>query len=1023
MKYILFLFTFSIFVPGLHAQFTEFHPELEWYTISGKHCFVHFHEESERTARVTAKILDEIWEPITRLYDYEPEPVHFVIKDIDDYSNGATYFFDNKIEIWASALDFDLRGSHNWLRNVISHEFTHLVQIQAALKVGRRVPAFYLQWLNYEDKRRPDILYGFPNVIVSYPIATLNMPAWFAEGTAQYMRTEWGYDYWDAHRDMILRSYVLDGNMLTWNQMGVFDKTSLGNESVYNSGFALTRYIAQKYGEKSLRDISKRLGKWNNFTFDAAVEDVLGISGNALYNEWKSYLKKYYSDAMAQVNKNEVSGSKVFSEGFGNFYATFAGSTDNIYFISNKGNDYLSLSSLYKHDLTSGETKMLVPGVKTSFGVLDNGNKILISKLSDDNKNWYNVHDLFLYDVKAEDETRLTYNLRANQPSVSNKQDKVVFVFQRDGTSNLGMVDMDGTNFRALTTFSNGEQVYGPRFSPDDSKILFDYSDFDNRDIAVYNLSTGKYDFLLESRNDERNGFFLDDSTIIYSADYSGIFNVYSFSINKGRRTQLTNVTGGAFMPALNPNGDLVYSGYTSSGYKLFLVKKDSLGNIKSEDNYSSIKNFPMGEMKPLGDLSDDVIRSFRNFNDKEYPQTEKSKYSGAFSKLTFFPVLRLDNYNTGNSVIQRFKPGVYFTSSDMLNRYSIFGGATINTRFERDLFFMFEYKNKIPGLYNLGLKPEVALEIFNVSRKADVDILFDELDPIKTDVTYNLFEVALNFNHRIFTRDQNILFRYSFSRYTATLGSFLIPLDGVTTLYPTTNDEYLIGSNFMLQYSYNAKLPYIDADISPVGADIKLTMNYELNRYNPDGNYTVDDGILVPLYNNYYFTRIELQSKVGWPMFGSHAMELSLRGGTILGPEVPDFFDFYLGGLIGMRSYPFYALSGNEMFSAKAAYRFPLFREIDKRAGHLYIDKIFLELFAETGNSWNSFATKAGDLKYGSGAELRVALSSFYLFPTAVFFNAAYGFDKFERIIREEKVSYGKEWNFYAGVLFGFDI
>ncbi|MCK7524862.1 MAG: hypothetical protein MZV64_48280 [Ignavibacteriales bacterium] len=49
----------------------------------------------------------------------------YVIKDIDDYSNGATYFFDNKIEIWTSALDFDLRGAHNWLRNVISHEFTH----------------------------------------------------------------------------------------------------------------------------------------------------------------------------------------------------------------------------------------------------------------------------------------------------------------------------------------------------------------------------------------------------------------------------------------------------------------------------------------------------------------------------------------------------------------------------------------------------------------------------------------------------------------------------------------------------------------------------------------------------------------------------------------------------------------------------------------------------------------------------------------------------------------------------------
>ena len=202
MKKYLLIF---IFIPLIiAAQFDEYQPGYEWLTIRGKKIVVHYHPEAERTARTVAKIADEVWGPITSLYGYEPETVHFVIKDIDDYSNGATYFFDNKIEIWASALDFDLRGSHNWLRNVISHEFTHMVQIQSAMKVGRSIPAFYIQFLNYEDKRRPDILYGFPNFIGSYPIATINIPAWFAEGTAQYMRKDFDYDNWDTHRDMIL---------------------------------------------------------------------------------------------------------------------------------------------------------------------------------------------------------------------------------------------------------------------------------------------------------------------------------------------------------------------------------------------------------------------------------------------------------------------------------------------------------------------------------------------------------------------------------------------------------------------------------------------------------------------------------------------------------------------------------------------------------------------------------------------------------------------------------------------------
>ena len=320
----LFLISFFILSCRVLAQFNEYNPDFNWFTIKGKHVRVHYNEGAERTAKTVAKIADEVWGPITSLYQYEPDVIDFVIKDIDDYSNGATYFFDNKIEIWASSLDFDLRGTHNWLRNVISHEFTHMVQIQASMKFSRTFPVLYLQFMNYEDKRRPDILFGFPNFIASYPIPGINVPAWFAEGTAQYMRKEFNYDSWDTHRDMILRSYALSDKMLTWNQMGVFDKTGLGNESVYNSGFALVKYLSQKYGEDKLREINNKLSTLTNFTIDAAFKDVLGKDGNEIYDEWSKYLKSDYKKRIAEVEKNNVTGEMICKEGFGNFYPVFS---------------------------------------------------------------------------------------------------------------------------------------------------------------------------------------------------------------------------------------------------------------------------------------------------------------------------------------------------------------------------------------------------------------------------------------------------------------------------------------------------------------------------------------------------------------------------------------------------------------------------------------------------------------------------------------------------------------------------
>jgi Tol biopolymer transport system component len=1009
------------------AQFTEFHPQLDWYTIKGKNIEVHYHEGAERTARVVAKIADEVWDPIVSLYEYEPEKVHYVIKDIDDYSNGATYFFDNKIEIWTSALDFDLRGTHNWLRNVISHEFTHLVQIQASMKATRNLPAVFLQVLNYEDERRPDILYGFPNVIVSYPLATINIPAWFAEGTAQYMRTEFNYDNWDSHRDMILRSYALDGNMLTWNQMGVFGKTSLGNESVYNAGFALTKYIAQKYGEDKLREISNALGKFTNFNIDAAFKDVLGKDGNEIYDEWKTFITEDYKKRTELIQNNLAAGEEIRSEGFGNFYPVFSDDGSKFIYISNKTSDYFGPASIYLYDLQTKVEKQLVSGVRSTISWIPGESKIIYAKLKDDNPHWYNVHDLYVYDIDNDEEKRLTENLRANQPAVSNDGKKIVFLFQKDGTTNLGMVDIDGQNFKQLTFFSGGEQVYNPKFSNDDSFIIFDYSYHQGRNIARVSSEGGKEEFILEVEHDVRNPVLDKNGNLIYSSDETGIFNIYSHNFETGEKKQLTNVLGGAFMPDVSAEGDILYAGYTSTGYKIFQIKNEAL-NKSGGNDYVQTENPPFGEDKSKGDLQNSEIAAFRDFNDYETPDYKREKYSGAFSKLTLFPFLRYDNYNTSNKFIEKLKPGLYVTSSDMLNRYSIFAGASINTRLERDLFLIFDYRNKLPLLFDIGLKPEMSLELYNISREANVDILFGVdstggiVTPdyiIPTDVTYNLFEVDVVAKHRIFSRENNLEFRFIFSRYTAKLGSFILPDN---TLYPTTNDTYLIGRNFQLKYTFDAKLPYRDMEINPIGAEVDLTYNYESNKFNEDGEYIVEDGLLKPSFKLFNFHRVELNSKLHLPLWSHHTLSAQIRAGSILGPEMPDFFDFYLGGLIGMKAYPFYSINGNEVAWLNLTYRFPLFRNIDAKMGHLYLDKIYFSLYGDIGNAWTGEIPGIKDFKKGAGAEVRFQLNSYYLFPTAVFFNAAYGFDEVTRTVRETEITYGNEWRFYGGILFGFD-
>ncbi len=1004
------------------AQWDRFHPEYKWFTIKGKHVYVHFHEGAERTAKTVAKIADEVWEPITNLYQYEPETVHFVIKDIDDYANGATYFFDNKIEIWASSLDFDLRGAHNWLRNVISHEFTHMVQIQSSIKTTRKIPAIYLQFLNYEDKRRDDILYGFPNFIASYPVAMINVPAWFAEGTAQYMRKEFDYDKWDTHRDMILRSYALDGNMLSWNEMGVFSKTSLGNESVYNSGFALTRYIAQKYGEDKLRKISKALGKLTNFTIDAAFEDVLGKSGNEIYDEWSSLLKKDYFERTALVRENLIQGKMIAKEGFGNFYPTLSPDGSKLYYISNKTADYFGLSSLYQLDLATKKEKSIVDNVRSTVSLTPDGKKIIYSKLSEENENWINIHDIYIYDLDSEEETRLTYGLRANNPSLSPDGKTIVFLYQKDGTTNVGTVDIEGKNFKRLTFFENGEQVYNPKFSENGKYIIFDYSYHHGRDIAKVDVDGSNFEFILKTEHDERNSVE-HNGKLYYACDETGIFNIYSKDLKSGSVKRLTNVLGGAFMPAVDTSGNIYYAGYTSKGYKIFKIDEEEQLKVNPDKKYIVKENPPLAVDKPNGDLTKETIDRLKNFDDYNIEDYKEEKYRGIFTGMSFFPFIRYDNYITANKGLDKIKPGVYFTSSDMLNRYTLFGGGSINKKFERDLFLNFEYRERVPLLYAFGLKPKLSLELYSVSRKTDVDIVFDSTlagYTVPTDVTYNLFEVDLAAKHKIFSEGNELEFRFTWSRYSATIGSFIFP--NTTQLYPSSSDAYFIGRNLRLTYTYNSLAPTKDMDINPVGRKVVIRYDYEFNKYNPNSEYEVKDGILVPVYNNFNFHRLEFNWKEYLEVFKDHTLTAQFRAGTIFGPPVPDFFDFYLGGLVGMKSYPFYAISGNEVGWVNITYRMPVFKHIDSRLGHLYFDKLYFSVYGDYGNAWTGGEPNFSDFKKGAGFELRLKMISFYIFPTSLFFNASYSFDKVRRKTLGSFATYGKEWRLYGGILFDFN-
>ncbi len=1015
LKIDLFVLLFLTSLASL-AQDDEFiHPELKWYTIETEHFRIHFHDGAERTAKVVAKIAEEIYEPITSFYGHKiDQKVNIIIKDYDDYSNGVTYFYDNRIEIWASALDFELRGVHNWLRDVVTHEFTHNVQMQVAMKFGRLIPAIYFQWLGYERESRPDVLYGFPNVIVSYPLAGVNVPAWFAEGTAQFNHPNLNYDYWDTHRDMILRMQVIDNKLLSWEELTSFGKTSLGNESVYNSGFSLVEFIAKNYGVGKLEEISRNLKSPFYLTIDQAIKKSLGIDGKELYELWKDYISKKY-EAQIKAIGERVEGSLIARDGFANFYPRFSPDGDKIIYISNKGSDYFTPSAIYLYDLKSGKEERLVYGVSSSVAWSPDGKKIFYSKKTRRNKNWQSLYDVFVYDLDSKREKRLTYGLRANNPAISPDGRTLAFITYKDGTSNIGVIRLDSTyspteeQMKKVTNFKNGEQIYGLCFSPDGRKILFDYSLKNNRDIGVVDIETFEFKPILATSSDERNPTFSKDGRKIYfSSDITGIFNIYEFDITTGEISQLTNVYGGAFMPNVYED-KLVYSIYTSDGFKIAYmeqfvkIRKSDVDLLAYKNNF--VPSFSLNH-------SDD-------YDDSELPEFEVRDYKNVYTSFSFYPVFRFDNYNRHDRGIDQIKLGVYTYSTDVVGKYSFFAGALVNRKFERDLFLMFEFNDKFPLLYQIGLKPKFTVEAYNVTRVVRFPLELG-LNLISVDAVYHLTEVDLSFKWKILLPNLDLKTGFIFSRYSAEVKSFTIP--ETKTLVRSFDEVYFIGRTFYFNFTFRDIKPKSNADINPVGRKISLRLNYEFNKLNPDGKYEFKDGVAVPVYSKFNFWRFELNwnEYVGLPL-KNHTLGFIWKYGSILGKPVNEFFNFYSGGLMGMRGYSFYSFGGNEIFVLKTVYRFPIVDYFHFQILNLGFQRIYGGVFFDFGNAWDD-GTRLKDFKKDVGFELRIDGTSFYVFPMKIFASVAYGFDKFDKVINKVRYSFGHDVRFYFGIIFEFD-
>lgn len=591
-------------------------------TFETDHFKIHYPNRLFKTAQQVASISENLYDIYRNKYGITlPKKTEVLVTDKEFASFALT--IQNLMSIEVGNIDFNLRGTGNWLENVVAHEYAHIASISTSFKMPYWLP--YIQaggFSHPNEKRQLNAMYIYPSEV---------LPPWFFEGIAQYESTRQKGDTWDSHRDMILRTLVLTDSMLTWDHMSVFNGRGDDYEKTYNHGFSLVTYIAETYGEDKIVAIIKESSRFGRLTFDRSIKSVLGINGRELYAQWKSHLLKKYTNVKKDLG-DLTEAKQISPTGWNCGESQFAKNDSLIYYLSNGASatfgrqlNAYSLSDSIEEE--EEKIKVIAPYVNGAYDILGDtiyyaSRKSPKSKLSH-KEGGSRVPDLYAYPIqnfndekikyKKRKEIQLTTKKNINNPQVSPDGNTIAGTQKRDDSTWVVLYTIKDSSIEYLYPLRANKSekitaIFGIHWSDDGSKLALDYFDRFNRKVGYYSFSEKKFYTIANSGYDNRTPRFNSKGNKLYfSSDKSGIFNIYAYDLAEKSTVQVTNVLGGAFSPAVSHDEKkLTYTAYTSDGYKIFLL--DSLERVKElPTTFAADTTLLKKKLFTLEDISSDI--------------------------------------------------------------------------------------------------------------------------------------------------------------------------------------------------------------------------------------------------------------------------------------------------------------------------------------------------------------------------------------------------------------------------------
>ena len=545
--------------------------KFKWKILETEHFLIHYYPEEERATVVAGRMAERAYARLSRVLQHqfrEKKPIMLfasrtdfgqnnVAGDLGEATAGVTEALRHRMLL-------NFTGDYRSFEHVLTHEMVHAFQydIFARGKAGN----------------------GLQTLSQYMP------PLWFAEGMAEYLSMG---PSWPSTTTW-MRDAALHGKLPTIKQL----TDEPDKYFPYRFGHSLWSYVGQKWGDEAIGQIMNSVP---SVGVERAFRRELGVSFGELGEEWREELQARLLPAVGGMERPRKFAQAMLTpqKSGGEIFLAPALSSDGktVAFLSNgsvaRGQVFIDL---WLGDAESGKRSGRI--AQSTFDPDFEELRLLYSQsaFSPDGKLLAMTGQrrgkdvLYVYDV----ETRLRVARldlpieSANSPSWSPDGKQIVFSGSTGGTTDLYMVNADGTDLRHLTYDGYGD--FQPQWSPDGKTIAFasdrDSASFDILRfkpwrIALLDLETGRITVLPNQAGLNLNPQWSPDGrSIAYISDRAGTPNLFLYDLDDREHYQLTNLVGAVaalteFSPAITwarQADKLAFTYYDDSKFTVWTV-------------------------------------------------------------------------------------------------------------------------------------------------------------------------------------------------------------------------------------------------------------------------------------------------------------------------------------------------------------------------------------------------------------------------------------------------------------------